>query len=247
MATVLWCQTPSLATWCEFAFLPQHPHAQPKHPGTTKNTPSKPVCLWAGSGVWCLCQNPTVRLQRGWTLSFPRQVPLLPWEQDWGGNLCLMYPKLQSQTMRGEYMGNSMKNSGSWLQSPAEFRAQEEVEIPVQGFSCWVFFFFLCVFGWVFFCKSRAKVDGILGRDSGLPDPASFRLVRTGILWWRQDCVPTEGAAGGRNQTDVPYACCLPAAYPCVRLAHYGTEVMSVPVQGWPSLFLPLCIPSTLP
>lgn len=100
-----------------------------------------------------------------------------------GGNLCLMYPKLQSQTMRGEYMGNSMKNSGSWLQSPAEFRAQEEVEIPVQGFSCWFFFFFLCVFGWVFFCKSRAKVDGILGRDSGLPDPASFRLVRTGILW----------------------------------------------------------------
>lgn len=77
-------------------------------------------------------------------------------------------------------MGNGMKNSGSWFQSSAEFRAQEEVGIPVQGFS-WGFFN-VCLVGF-FSAKVGQKRMVILGRDSGLPDPVSFRLVRTGILW----------------------------------------------------------------
>jgi len=44
-----------------------------------------------------------------------------------------VHPESKSQTTSSKKLGNSLKNSGFWLQSPAEFRAREEVGIPVLG------------------------------------------------------------------------------------------------------------------
>lgn len=217
-------------------------------PGDDQKYPLQ-TCLPLGR-MWCLVSMPEPDCMPAAGLD--SQLPSADTSAALGARLGGEFVSNASRIAKPDHEGriHGWQYEKQWLLAPASCWVQSSGgggNTCSGFFMVFLFCFFLCVFGWVFFCKSRAKADGILGRDSGLPDPVSFRLVRTGILWWRQDCVPTEGAAGGRNQTDVLYVCCLPAAYPCVQLAHYGTEVMSVPVQGWPSPFLPLCIPSTLP
>lgn len=90
-----------------------------------------------------------------------------------------------------------MRNSGSSLLLSSKLRRR------------WEYFFFkwidlLC---FVLLYRSGAKEDGVLGRDSSLPTPVSFRLVRTGTHWWRKDQdIPTEAATSGGAR---PHVICM--------------------------------------